>query len=134
MNGTDVMRQFLPTSPFVAHLGIEIRSLEDGYAELALPFRTEVITIGETVHGGAIASLIDCTAMAAAWSGVPLPGNVRGTTVSISVSYLAAANGTDLVARGHVLRRGKNLHYVDVDVTDANGHAVAKALITYKIG
>lgn len=134
MNGTDIMKQFLPTSPFVGHVGIELRALDDGYAELALPFRNEIITIGQTVHGGAIASLIDCAAMAAAWAGAPVPENMRGTTVSISVSYLAAATGVDLVARATVLRRGKNLSYVDVDVTDPDGNAIAKALVIYKIG
>ncbi len=134
MNGTDIIKQFLPASPFVAHVGIELRSLEDGYAELALPFRDEVITIGQTVHGGAIASLIDCAAMAAAWAGATAPENMRGTTVNISVSYLSAANAVDLVARAKVLRRGKNLSTIDVDVLDGADNAIAKALVTYKIG
>jgi uncharacterized protein (TIGR00369 family) len=134
MDGIDIMKQFLPSSPFVGLVGIELKTLEDGYAELSLPFRDEVITIGQTVHGGAIASLIDCAAMAAAWAGAPVPENMRGTTVSISVSYLSAANGVDLVARAKVLRRGKNLSYIDVDVIAPDGEAIAKALVTYKIG
>jgi len=132
--GTDLMRQFIPQSPFVGHLGIELVELGEGTATLRLPFRTEVITIGSTVHGGAVSSLIDTTAMAAAWSGSAVPDNLRGTTVALTVNFLAAANECDLTARARVLKRGKSLHYVEVDVADPAGTLVAKGLVTYKIG
>jgi uncharacterized protein (TIGR00369 family) len=128
------MKQFVPQSPFVGHVGIELVDLGDGTATLRLPFRDEVITIGKTVHGGAVSALIDTTAMAAAWSGAEAPENMRGTTVSLTVNFLAAANGVDLVASARVLRRGKNLQYVEVDVTDPEGSLVAKGLVTYKLG
>lgn len=132
--GADIMRQFVPQSPFVSHLGIELVDLGEGEATLRLPFRDEVITIGKTVHGGAVSSLIDTTAMAAAWSGAEVPENMRGTTVALSITFLSAANAVDLTATARVLRRGKSLHYVEVDVTDPGGGLVAKGLVTYKIG
>lgn len=131
--GADLMRQFLPTSPFVGHLGIELREAEDGRALLALPFRDEVVTIGTTVHGGAVASLVDTAAMVAAWSGAEIPEQIRGTTVALSVTYLAAATGEDLEAEARVLRRGRNLVFCDVDVR-AGEKPVARGLVTYKIG
>ena len=132
--GADIMRQFVPASPFVDHLGIELVDLGEGEAILRLPFHDEVITIGTTVHGGAVSSLIDTTAMAAAWSGATVPENMRGTTVALSINFLSAANAVDLTATARVLRRGKSLHYVEVDVTDPGGGLVAKGLVTYKIG
>lgn len=132
--GTDLMRQFIPQSPYVGLLGMQIEELGDGTATLSLPFKDEVITIGSTVHGGAVSSLIDTAAMAAAWSGAAVPDNLRGTTVALTVNFLAAANSVDLTAVARVLKRGKNLHYVEVDVHDPDGAAVAKGLVTYKIG
>jgi uncharacterized protein (TIGR00369 family) len=134
MDGIEIMRQFVPASPFVGHVGIRLESLEPDHAELTLPHSHEVVTIGETVHGGAIASLIDTAAMAAAWAGAEVPENMRGTTVGLTVQFLAAANKTDLTARARVIRRGRSLVYVDVDVTDAEDNAVAKGLVTYKLG
>jgi acyl-coenzyme A thioesterase PaaI-like protein len=72
--------------------------------------------------------------MVAAWSGADVPGKVRGTTVGLTVSYLAAANGEDLQATATVLRRGQSLTYLDVEVRGASGTLVAKGLVTYKLG
>jgi uncharacterized protein (TIGR00369 family) len=133
-SGADLMRQFLPSSPYVGHLGMRLDDVQPGVATLTLPFTPSVVTIGETVHGGAIASLIDTAAMVAAWSDVAVPERLRGTTVGMTVSYLAAANGEDLHATARVLRRGRSLVYLDVEVRGAAGGLVAKGLVTYKIG
>lgn len=136
VSGADVMRQFLPTSPFVGHLGMRLAEIGPGTATLTLPFTRQVVTIGTVVHGGAIASLIDTAAMVAAWSDaqVPDPSNLRGTTVGLTVNYLTAANAEDLRATATVLRRGRSLVYLDVEVRGASGSLVAKGLVTYKIG
>jgi uncharacterized protein (TIGR00369 family) len=134
LSGEDIMRQFLPTSPYVAHLGIRLVSIQPGEAVLTLPFAPELVTIGTVVHGGALASLIDTAAMVAAWSDAPVPDKIRGSTVNLTVTYLAPANKEDLQATARVLRRGKSLVYVDVDVQGASGSPVAKGMATYKLG
>lgn len=132
--GAEIITEFLQHSPFVSHLGMRLVSLEPDRAELILPFSEPMITIGDTVHGGAISALIDTTAMAASWSTEVAPANMRGTTVGLTVSFLAAARATDLTARASVLRRGKNLCNVDVEVVTAGGELAAKGLVTYKLG
>lgn len=132
--GTQVMRDFLPNSPFVRHLGIELVDLDDGRAELALPFREEIVTIGQVVHGGAVATLIDTAAMAAAWAGAPVPDQLRGATVALSVNYLAPADGQDVTASARVVRRGRRLVNVHVDIHADDGTHVATAIVTYQIG
>jgi len=133
-SGAEIIRQFLPNSPFVGHLGLRLTNMQPDSATLIMPFAESLVTIGNTVHGGAIASLIDTTAMVAAWSGAEAPANGRGTTVGLTVSYLAAANGEDLQATARVLRRGRSLVYLDVEVSSASGTLVAKGLVTYKLG
>ena len=134
MDGFEIMKRFVPASPFVAHVGMQLVRLEPDTAEIALPWSEQVVTIGEMVHGGAIASLIDVAGMAAAWASAEVPQNMRGSTVGMTVQYLSAANKTDLVARGRVTKRGKSLVYVDVDVRDGDDAPVAKGLVTYKLG
>jgi uncharacterized protein (TIGR00369 family) len=134
LTGADFIRQFLPTSPFVEHLGIQLTALEPDIATLTLPFSDAMVTIGTIVHGGAIASLIDTAAAAAAWSHPSVPANTRGTTVSLTVTYLTAASKEDIQAVARVLHRGRSLVYLDVEVSTLAGKAVAKGLVTYKLG
>jgi uncharacterized protein (TIGR00369 family) len=132
--GADIIRHWLKTSPFVGYLSIGLVALEPGKATLRLPYDKTVTTIGTVVHGGAIATLLDSAGAAAAWSDAEVPANVRGTTVSLSISYLAAADDEDVLATARVLSRGRSLVYLDIDATTASGKAVAKGLATYKIG
>ena len=134
ISGADFIRQFYPNSPYVAHLGMQLTGIQPGIATLTLPFTDALVTIGTIVHGGAIASLIDTAAMVAAWSDAEVTPKTRGTTVNISVAYLSAAQQEDIQATARVLRRGRSLVYLDIDVTGASGNVVAKGLVTYKLG
>jgi uncharacterized protein (TIGR00369 family) len=133
-DGAELIAQFLAVSPFARHLGLRLERLEPDRALLAMPFGEPLVTIGDVVHGGAVTSLIDTAAMAASWSIPEVPDNIRGTTVGLSVQFLAAARGRELVADATVIRRGKSLCYCDVGVTDSDGQLVAKGLVTYKLG
>lgn len=132
--GADVMAQFLPQSPFVTKLGIVAESLDPAEVRLRMPWDPTNVTLGDMVHGGAIASLADVTVMAAAWAGVTAPESLRGVTTSMAVQFLAPARATDLIGVGRVLRQGKTLVSCDVDVVTPDGELVAKAIATYKVG
>ena len=133
-DGAEVMAAFIPASPLVGLLGITVGSLGDGEATLLLPYRPELTTIGETVHGGAIAALADTAVMAACWSGATPPENLRGSTVDLTIHYLAPAIASDLSATARVLRRGRKTCHAEVSVIDANGTAVAHGIGTYQLG
>ena len=132
--GTDHIRVWLEASRFINKLGITVDKLDDGLAVLSLPFDESLATIADVVHGGAISSLVDTAAAAAAWAGAEAPENMRGTTVGISITFVAAARSQDVTATARVVRRGKNLAFIDVDVTTPDGAVVARAIVTYKLG
>ena len=133
-SGRDVIAQFLPQSPFVAKLGIVADQLDDDEVRLRLPWDPSNVTIGDMVHGGAIATLADLTVMAAAWCGVEAPPELRGVTVSMALDFMAPARATDVIGVGRVLRRGRSLVNCEAEVVDPEGRLVAKALATYKVG
>src|SRR5918998_2042908 len=122
------IKAFIPTSPLVGHLGIELVDIELDRAGLRLPFRPELATMGDVVHGGAIAALLDTASMAAAWSDDTVPDAVAGGTVSMNVDYVSAAHGVDLVATAVAVRRGRSLCFCEVTVADAGGAVIAKGL------
>jgi uncharacterized protein (TIGR00369 family) len=132
--GAAHMREFLANSPFVGHLGIRVEAIHPDAVRLSMPYRPELATVGDTVHGGAITSLVDTSAMAAVWSVVEVGQAPRGSTVGLTVDFVAPARGAELTANATVRRRGRQLCFCDVDVADGHGRLVARGLVTYKLG
>jgi uncharacterized protein (TIGR00369 family) len=131
---SDIIRAFIPESPLVQHLGIELTELWPDTAELRLPWSPQLATMGDTVHGGAIAALLDTAGMAAAWADDKVPESAGGATVSLSVSYTAAARATDLVARARVVRRGRSMCFCEVTVSEPEGRVVAHGTLVHRYG
>ena len=130
----ELIEQLISGAPLPSQLGIRFKEAENDRAVLEMPFKESNVTIADIVHGGAISALIDTTATAAAWSLPELPENPRGTTVALTVNFLAAARGVDLTATAKVIRRGRSLSYIDIEVATREGDLVAKGLVTYKLG
>ncbi len=118
--------------PFFTVLGLQIDEVRPDFCRMRLPFHPGLRTEGEVVHGGAIASLVDSAGVVAVWSNVP-SGVTRGATASMTVNYLAAAEGVDLTADAHVIRRGRSVVFVDIDVVSASGGRIAKGALIYKL-
>ena len=131
---SELIQAFIPHSPLVGLLGIELAEIELDRAVLRLPFRPELATMGDVVHGGAIGALVDTAATAAAWSDDTVPESPAGATVAMSVDFVAAARGKDLVAEARVVRRGRSLCFCEVTVTEPDERVVAKGLVTYRFG
>jgi uncharacterized protein (TIGR00369 family) len=130
---TATIERFIVRSPYGALLGLRGENVEPDRVRVRLPFRPDVTTLGETVHGGAIAGLVDVAATAAAWATPRATLGARGTTVGFSLSFLAPGLGKDLVAEARVVQRGGTLCVLDVAVSDDAGRDVARALVTYRL-
>jgi len=134
-----MIESVLIASPVARALGIRIDSLSADHVEMLLPFSMANITVGDIVHGGVIATLIDVAGAAAAFSAVDLDVVKTGATGSLSIQYLAPARAVTLRAVADVLRRGKRQVgtevsvYAEQDVEgvgDAEAVLVAKALMS----
>jgi uncharacterized protein (TIGR00369 family) len=130
----ELLRDAIVRSPLAAMLGIGVEAIERDHVRLRLPFRTEVTTVGDVVHGGAISALVDSAATAAAWSGADLSANPRGTTIALTVNFLSAARAEDVVADARVIQRGRTITVCEVMVEGREARRVASALVTYKLG
>jgi uncharacterized protein (TIGR00369 family) len=128
-----LITEVLIGSPVARTLGVELAAVEAGRVRLRLPFRHDNITVGDIVHGGVIATLIDIAGAAAAAAGADPDAPGGGATSTLAISYLAPANGVDLMADAVVLQRGRTQAVSEVTVRDAAGRAVAKALVTSRV-
>ena len=132
VDGQALIGEFLKHSPFGRLLGIEIKAVEPDTAELTLSFRDELTTAGDVVHGGAISSLLDVAATAAAWAHEFASPPQRWGTASLTVDFLRPAKGRDLEAVARVVRRGRRMCFCQVEARDSDG-AVATGLVVYAL-
>lgn len=116
------------------HLGIEPVEVLSDRVTMRMSWRAELQRGGGIFHGGAIMALADHVAgcvfntdprVAAAGS--------TGMTTDFNVSFLRAAErGEAVLATGWVLRRGRNVTFMQIDVRAENsGYALATCRATY---
>ena len=120
------------TAPYCRELGLEVEAVDANGARLRLPYRDGNSNPGKALHGGVAASLIDIAGGLVSLAGAP-EGAVAHGTIDVSVSYLAAAIGEEIVADARALRRGKEITYVEVDVATTAGKAIAKGIVVHRV-
>jgi uncharacterized protein (TIGR00369 family) len=128
------MAKVIANMSFTKHLAMEFVEGDEGYARIRMRYQDENSTAGKALHGGALASLIDTTGAMAAWTTAQIATpQYFGSTVGVNVNYLSGAIGEDVFAEGRVLKRGKELIYSDVRVTNEAGKLLAQGTVVYRI-
>ena len=127
------LRDQMTGTPYIGGLGIVVEEWSPAGARLRLPFDARLTNDGTALHGGAIASLVDTAGAAAVWAGHDFDKGIRAATVSLTVNYTGAGRGTDLVADAVCVKRGKDLAFSEIRVTDPDGRGVATATLVYRI-
>lgn len=127
------VRDLMLTTPFLAGLGIVFERYEPDDVTIRLPFRADLTNDGTYFHGGVIASVLDTTGAAAAWSNHDFDKGMRASTVAMSIQYTGAAKQSDLLCHARTIRRRKELTFTEITATDADGSVVAHAVQTYRI-
>ncbi len=121
----------LAAPPFHRWLGPVLESAEaaDGALTVRIPARPEFARIpGEPgFHGAIVAAAVDIAAHAA----IALRTRAPTPTVDLRVDYLRASTGADLLARAWIVRAGRSLGTVRVDVSEPGGRAVAAGVATF---
>jgi uncharacterized protein (TIGR00369 family) len=117
---------------FAERLGITIADLAHDRAVLVLPYQPAHMNAGGVLNGGASASLVIMTATLAAWAGVDLDAKPHLSCVDFAVQYLAPAREDDVVAEARVLRRGRDLAFLDVTARTGSDVPICRALLTYQ--
>ena len=118
------VRSWVEESPYSKFLGVKLESIDEQGARLVLPYRDENSNPGKALHGGCAASL-------GAIGGQAIARSVLGAEVGpfhnaqLQVSYLAAAIDEEVIAEARLLRRGKELCFVSIDVSTREGKAIA---------
>lgn len=114
---------------FENDLGLVVsRKHRDGVS-VALKVRPELLNGNGVMHGGVIASIAD----EAAWHAIRhhFEQDRPCTTTELKVNYLRPIGGKKAIARAFLLRAGKTLCVVRVDIFDDKRRLAATSTVTY---
>ncbi len=100
---------------------------------LRLPFAERLTNDGVVYHGGVVASLVDTAGASSVFAGHDFDKGARAATVSMTVNYTGAARSSDLVADATCVRRGRDLSFAEIRVSDGDGRLVATGSLVYRI-
>jgi uncharacterized protein (TIGR00369 family) len=95
-------------------IGARLTDVRPAYAEITLPWREEFTQQSNAVHGGILATIGDNAGGYAAWTLEPNDANMLA--VEFKINLLGEAKGDPIIARGHVVKRGRTLTIARVDV------------------
>jgi len=127
------LRESIALIPYARLLGIAFEDATRGAATLSMDARPELERFGGIMHGGALASLADTASAFAVLS--TLEPETQTVTVDLTLHYLRPVTGGKLTARARVVRGGRRVATVSVEIFDESGALVVTALTTYlKLG
>lgn len=114
--------------PIFTALRLEVLEAAGGTARVRAPYEPRFDGIFESFHGGLLMTLADTTACVAL---LTLTGaGARVTTTDMNIRFLAPCR-SDAIAAATVIKLGRTLCPVAVDLFDAHQSKVAVAQVTY---
>lgn len=127
----DAIKCWVEESPYSKFLGVKLEHVDDSGARLRLPYQDENSNPGKALHGGCAASIGAIAGQAIARAVLDAEAGPFHTA-QMQVSYLAAAIGEEVVADAQLLRRGRELCFVGIDVKTAEGKPIAHVTTTVR--
>ena len=116
--------------PIVDTLGFSFVEMNDGICEAVVKHEKKYDGIFESFHGGLLMTVADSIS---AFALLTLTGAEAAiTTTDMNIRFLAACR-TDVRAVARVIKHGKTLAPVAVELFDMNGTMVAVAQVNYMI-
>ena len=122
------LRRRLASSPALAGAGPVLERIELDSAVIRLPYRPEITNGSGVIHGGWLAILAD-TAVAFALS-TNFDGKMGFATSDLTIHFLRRAR-TDVRAHARIVKKGRRINVGDVEIVDAAGEPVARALTSF---
>lgn len=114
--------------PYHKFLGLQYSTLREGYGELTMVVRKELLNINGVLHGGIYYTLCDLGASTALEAGLP-EGHFY-VTHDINVAILSSVREGIVTVKSEVLKSGKRLAFVESRVYDENDQLLAVGRLT----
>ena len=117
--------------PFHQYLGLTLEEASENYARVRLKIGDNTATgINNSVHGGILATMIDMAAVPAVFANMR-EDDVPGGTADLQITYLRQAHGQWLEAGANIVKKGKQLATIHVNIKDSEGLLCATGRVLY---
>jgi uncharacterized protein (TIGR00369 family) len=116
-------------APIGEFLGLRVASLDRDHSVVEFQAGPQHANPMGTLHGGIFCDVSDY-AMGVAW----FTGLTEGetcTTIELKISFFSPFRTGTLLADARVVRRGRNVGFLECDLRDENGKLLARASSTY---
>lgn len=120
MDMQDKVLDLMGKDHFAALAGLRVVHAEPGEAEVHMLVGRELLNGHGNVHGGALFTLADyAAAVASNMYGSPTIGATG------SINYMRAVRGGTAVAKAKVIKRGRRMNFVNVEIYNDEGEVAA---------
>ena len=117
--------------PFHRYLGLTLEETAQNFARVKLKIGTNTPSgINNSVHGGVLATMIDMAAVTAVFASMR-ENDIPGGTADLQISYLRQAHGDWLEAKANVLKKGRQLATIQVEIMNNEATLCASGRVLY---
>lgn len=119
-------------NPFLEKLGIQVTEWRDCYVEMRLRLDPTLLNRSGKVHGGVICTMLDA---AMGYSGLyapPAEAPLHSVTLSLTSNFLDTGQGKDLISKGTVEKKGRNIYFARAEVWIDDSLLAASGVGTFK--
>ena len=119
--------------PFHQFLGLRLVEAKPDYARVRLTINETTPTgVGGSVNGGVLSTMVDMAAVPAVFSNMH-ENSVPAGTADLQITYLRQVHGEWVDAEATVIKRGRQLCTIHVDIRDPKGQLCASGRVLYAL-
>ncbi|WMT45670.1 MAG: PaaI family thioesterase [Cuniculiplasma divulgatum] len=126
----DEISQILKMDNYLANMQIEVVEAHQGHVEFRVPLMKNMMRIGDIANGGATMTLLDAAGGMAVFTLVEGSNQV---TVNLNTNFIRKIDKGPLKVTADVVRKGRNIAFARMEITDSEGKLCADATGTWYI-
>jgi len=131
--GYDTVFNNFDDNPYHQYLGLRLIETRTDYARLRLTINEQTPTgVGGSVNGGVLSTMVDMAAVPAVFSNMAEKSEPAGTA-DLQITFLRQAHGKWIDAEARVIKRGRQLCTIQVDIKDPKDQLCACGRVLYAI-
>jgi len=127
----EIVRSKINKSPFYKTISMKVEAANKKGSKVRIKSGNKHKNLWGTVHGGALASLVDSTCGLSVFP--HLKDGETMVTISLYMDYIAPVIEGDILGRGRIINRGRRLVRAEAIITDQKKRIVARGYASFMI-
>ncbi len=125
---TDLVRDILNNDGFLKSFSLNSVTISEETVEISIDLTPNLLRVGDIMNGGATCTLMDFAGGLVVMNDQSIFNEV---TTNLSVEFLNPVSKGPVIVQARVVKRGKTLVYVEIDLLDGDRKICSKGLGTW---